>query len=101
MNSKIPAALQSFRKSPPTSLINSDESSQRPPVSRMRSASARTDECGVGLRHMHCFRDLADSLASEQRLNSLNVTFLCQPTRKTLRVPPRVCHGVVADAFGN
>ena len=51
-----------------------------PANSRMR-ASPRADERGVGLGRLPCVRDLANLLAFEQRLNSLNVAFLCQPTR--------------------
>jgi len=67
----------------------------------MWSASSRTDERGVGLRDVHYFRDLANLLASQQRLNSPNVTLLRKPVRQTFRIPPRVRHGVVTDTFRN
>ena len=66
---------------------NTDQLRQREPVSRMRTAAARTDERSVGLGYSHCFRDLANFLASDQRLNFLNVIFLRQPAR-SLHGPP-------------
>src|SRR5690348_745441 len=67
----------------------------------MRSPSARADKRSVRLGDLHCFRDLANFLSSEHWLNSLNVTFLRQPTRQTFRVPPRVRDRVATEPFGN
>jgi hypothetical protein len=80
---------------------NARQIRQRLPVPSMRMASARPDERGIGLGHLHDFRDLANSFASERWLNSLNVTFLRQPTRQTLRVTPRVRDCVITEPFGN
>ena len=67
----------------------------------MRSASARTDERGVGLGNVHRFCDFANSFASQQRLNSLNVAFLSQPSRQIGRVPPSIRDRVFAQSFRN
>src|ERR1039457_2830201 len=66
---------------------------------RMWASSSRTDECSVRVGDLHCFRDLANFLIPEQWLDSLSVTFRCQPLGQTGGVPPRVRHGVVADTF--
>lgn len=80
---------------------NTCEFRQRLPMPCVGAASARPDERGVGLGDLHCFRDLANFLRSEQWLNSLNVTFLRQPTRQTFRVPPRVRDGANHFTFSD
>ena len=61
--------------------------------------SPRADQRSVRLGNLHDCCDLADFVASETRLNVLNVTLLRQPLRQTGRVPPSICHSVIAQDF--
>jgi hypothetical protein len=57
-------------------MLDSDQSRQRPPMPRMRAASARADESSVRLRHLQRLRYFPDLDRSEPGLNLLNVAFL-------------------------
>ena len=50
---------------------------------RIRPASARADQRGVGLGDGECLCDLSDSDGSEAWQNLLNVAFLIQPFGQT------------------
>jgi hypothetical protein len=56
-------------------LSNIHQGSKRLPVPRMRPASARADEGGVGLGDLQSLRYLSEVERPERRLNLLNVEF--------------------------